>query len=73
MPFYLEYTVNQHANIRSSVDGADVEEALSGAADAVREAGCRTALLRFVPTPRTSFGHGAVVARYSETDGWEAP
>jgi len=71
MPFYVEYTVNQHADIRSAVDGTDSKEAVGGAADAVREAGCRTALLRFAPNPSTSFGHGAVVARYSETDGWE--
>jgi len=71
MPFYLEYTIHQNADIRSAVDGADREEALIRAADAVREAGCRAALLRFATAASTSFGHGAVVARYSETGGWE--
>jgi hypothetical protein len=71
MPFYVEYTINQNADIRSVVYGSDREEALSGAAEAVREAGCRAALLRFDATANTSFGHGAVVARYSEIEGWE--
>jgi hypothetical protein len=71
MPFYVEYTVNQNADIRSVVDGTDREEALGGTAEAVREAGCRTALLRFAATASTSFGHGVVVARYSEIEGWE--
>lgn len=45
MPFYLEYTINQNADIRSAVDGSNREEALARAADTVRESGCRTALL----------------------------
>jgi hypothetical protein len=53
------------------VDGADGEEALSGAAEAVREAGCRAALLRVAATASTSFGRGVVVARYPEIEGWE--
>ncbi|MET3172802.1 UNVERIFIED_ORG: conjugal transfer/entry exclusion protein [Arthrobacter sp. UYCu721] len=71
MPFYVEYTVNQNADIRSALDAADREEALSRATDAVREAGCRAALLRFEATASTSFGQGVLVARYSETGGWE--
>lgn len=41
MPFYVEYTINQNADIRSAVDGDNREEALARAADTVREAGCR--------------------------------
>lgn len=70
MPFYLEYTVNQNADIRSAVDGDDREEALARAADAVRETGCRTALLRFADIPSRSFGHGDVIATYTEAEGW---
>ncbi|WP_427008692.1 hypothetical protein [Pseudarthrobacter sp. H2] len=73
MPFYLEYTANQHAEIRSAVDGSDLQEALVRAVGAVREAGCRTALLRFSLEPSRTFGGGGVVAGYTETAGWEIP
>ncbi|MEZ2391742.1 recombinase family protein [bacterium RCC_150] len=67
----LCFIINQNADIRSVVDGSDREEALSGAAEAVREAGCRAALLRFDATASMSFGQGAVVAWYSKIEGWE--
>jgi hypothetical protein len=73
MPFYVECTINQNADIRSAVDGDNREEALARAADTVSEAGCRTALLRFAATASTSFGNGDVVARYTEAEGWDTP
>ncbi|WP_427006125.1 hypothetical protein [Pseudarthrobacter sp. H2] len=71
MPFYLEYTVNQTAGIRSAVDGADIGEALAAATDALTAAGCSTALLRFCPDASPTAGEGDVVAFYTETGGWE--
>jgi hypothetical protein len=73
MPFFVEYTVNQKADIRSAVDGDNREDALATAADTVSEAGCRTALLHFAATASTSFGNGDVIASYTETEGWETP
>ncbi len=73
MPFYLEYTVHQHADIRSALDGSSIEEAVKLAAEALREAGCSTAVLRFTTATSTSFGTGAAVASYSESLGWVTP
>lgn len=72
MPFYLEYTANQNAAIRSAVDGSDdLQEALGRAAGAVREAECRTAVLRFSADASRTFGNGGLVASCTESDGWE--
>ncbi|WP_427006221.1 hypothetical protein [Pseudarthrobacter sp. H2] len=71
MPFYLEYTVNQTAGIRSAVHGADIEEALAAASDVLTAAGCSTALLRFCPDAGPTAGEGDVVAVHTQTGGWE--
>lgn len=73
MPFYLEYTVNQNADIRSALDGNSREEALPRAADAVRRLDCGGALLRFSDVASVSFGNGQLVATYTRTEGWETP